>query len=108
MESTLRGWSLDRGSNGEAELEEAEEHLRHLRARRDTLASAGVLRRLEAIEKALTRKPLNVSEANRAMKQAVSKIVMDAADGTLTFHWHHADQPFEPLTFASVHGRAPR
>jgi hypothetical protein len=99
---------LDRGSNGEAELEEAEEHLRHLTARRDTLASAGVLRPLEAIEKALTHKPLNVSEANRAMKQAVSKIVMDTADGTLTFHWHYADEPSEPLPFAWVHGRAPK
>jgi hypothetical protein len=107
MESTLRGWSLDRGSNGEAELEEVAENLRHLSARRDTLASAGVLRRLEAIEHALTQKRTNVSEANKALKQAVSKIVMDTADGTLTFHWHHADQPSEPLPFAWVHGRAP-
>jgi hypothetical protein len=84
----------------EAELEKAEEHLRHLRARRDTLASAGVLRRLEAIEHALTQKRLNVSEANKALKQAVSKIVMDTEGETLTFHWHHAEEPSDPIRFA--------
>ena len=89
----------------EAELERAEEHLRHLRARRDTLASAGVQRRLEAIEHALTQKHLNASDANKALKQAVSRIVMDAEDGTLTFHWHHAEQPSEPIYFVSRHKR---
>jgi hypothetical protein len=59
-----------------------------------------VLRRLEAIEQALTQKRLNVSEANRALKQAVSRIVMDTECGTLTVHWHHADQPSEPIHFA--------
>jgi hypothetical protein len=44
-----------------------------------------VLRRLEAIEHALKQKRLNVSEANRALKQAVSKIVMDTERGKLTF-----------------------
>jgi hypothetical protein len=38
-----------------------------------------VLRRLKAIKRALRRKPLNVSEANRALNPAVSKIVMDTA-----------------------------
>ena len=84
----------------EQELKEAREHLRLLRARRDTLASASVLRRLAAIEKALTQKPLNVSDVNKALKQAVSKIVMDTDWGTLTFHWHHAEGPSEPITFA--------
>jgi hypothetical protein len=70
--------------------------------RRDTLASAGVLRRLEAIERALTQKRLNVSDANRALKQAVGKIVMDTECGTLTFHWHHADEPSDPIHFAWV------
>ena len=84
----------------EQELEETREHVRLLRARRDTLASASVLRRLAAIEKALTQKPLNVSDVNKALKQAVSKIVMDTDWGTLTFHWHHAEDPSEPITFA--------
>jgi hypothetical protein len=84
----------------EDELEEARGHVRLLRARRDTLASASVLRRLGAIEKALTQKPLNVSDVNKALKQAVSKIVMDTDWGTLTFYWHHAEDPSEPITFA--------
>ena len=67
-----------------------------------------MLRRLEAIKQALTQKRLNVSEANRALKQAVSKIVMDTARGSLTFHWHHADEPSDPLYFAWVHGRPPK
>ena len=88
----------------EKELENAEEHLRVLTARRDTLASASVLRRLEAIENALTRKQLNVSEVNKVLKQAMSKIVMDVEDRTLTFHWHHADEPSEPLDQCSEEG----
>jgi Recombinase/Recombinase zinc beta ribbon domain len=81
-------------------LEEAREHVRLLKVRRDTLASASVLRRLAAIEKALTQRPLNVSDVNKALKQAVSKIVMDTDWGTLTFYWHHAEDPSEPITFA--------
>jgi hypothetical protein len=84
----------------EQELEEAREHVWLLRTRRDTLASASVRRRLAAIEKALTQKPLNISDVNKALKQAVSKIVMDAERGTLTFHWHHAQDPSDPITFA--------
>jgi Recombinase zinc beta ribbon domain/Recombinase len=84
----------------EEQLEEVGKRLRDLRARRDTLASASVLRRLEAVERVLTQRRLNVGEANKVLKQAVSKIVMDADDGTLTFHWHHADEPSYPITFA--------
>jgi hypothetical protein len=84
----------------EAELKEHRDQLRHLRARRDTLASASVLRRLEAIEQALEKKPLNISETNRVLKQAVRKIVMDTERGALTFHWHHADEPSDPIHFA--------
>jgi hypothetical protein len=32
--------------------------------------------------------------------QAVGKIVMDTARGSLTFYWHHADEPSYPMTFA--------
>jgi DNA invertase Pin-like site-specific DNA recombinase len=84
----------------EQELAEAREHIRQLTARRDTLASASVLRRLAAIEKTLAQKPLNVSDVNKVLKQAVSKMVMDTDQGTLTFHWHHADDPSEPIRFA--------
>jgi predicted nuclease with TOPRIM domain len=65
----------------EAQLNEVQERLRDLRARRETLSSASVLRRLEAVKQALKQKRLNVSEANKVLKQAVSKIVMDADRG---------------------------
>jgi DNA invertase Pin-like site-specific DNA recombinase len=84
----------------EEALKEAREHIRRLAARRDTLASDSVLRRLAAIERALIQKPLDISDVNKVLKQAVSKIVMDAEEGTLTFYWHHAEDPSEPIPFA--------
>jgi hypothetical protein len=35
-------------------------------------------------------------------------IVMDTERGTLTFHWHNADEPSDPIHFAWVHGRPPK
>jgi hypothetical protein len=89
----------------EEQLEVAEEQLRLLRSRRDTLASTSVIRRLETAERALTIEPLEITPANRALKQVVSKIVMDAEAATLTFYWHHAEQPSEPIYFVSRHKR---
>jgi hypothetical protein len=69
------------------------------------LASGTVLRRLEAIQAAVSQKPMIVAEANGALRQAVSKIVIGAEAATITFHWHHAERPSEPLRFASRHQR---
>jgi hypothetical protein len=33
-----------------------------------------------------------VSDVNKALKEAVSKIVIDPEAGSLTIHWHHADE----------------
>jgi hypothetical protein len=52
----------------EKELEDAREHGRLLRARRDILASDSVLRRLEAIEKALTRKPAECQRGKQGIQ----------------------------------------
>jgi Recombinase/Recombinase zinc beta ribbon domain len=88
----------------ERELEEARERLRSLKARRDTLASPYVARRLKALEQALTRKPLNVVEANKTLKEAVSHIVINPETAELVLHWHHApEQPTEAGPFASRH-----
>jgi hypothetical protein len=63
-----------------------------------------VARRLRALERALTRKPLNVVEANKALKEAVSRIVINPESTALTLHWHHApDQPTDAGRFASRH-----
>jgi hypothetical protein len=81
------------------------ERLRKLRERRDTLARRYVRRRLTALGKALRRKPLNVVEANKALKEAVSKIVLDPEAGDLTIHWHHSEVSTEGGPFYSRHCR---
>jgi hypothetical protein len=85
----------------ERKLDEARERLRSLRAHRDTLASPYVARRLQALEQALTRKPLNVVEANKALKEAVSRIVINP-ETEVTLHWHHA--PDQPTDAGNNHG----
>jgi hypothetical protein len=87
----------------EAQLEEARERLRSLRERRDTLARPYVQRRLMALGRALRRKPLNVVDANEALKEAVSKIVLDPEAAQLTIHWHHASEPMRGVPFYSRH-----
>jgi DNA invertase Pin-like site-specific DNA recombinase len=89
----------------EEELAGYEKELRDLQARRDSKTSTAVKRRLEAIQQALTRKPLIVAEANKTLKQAVTKIVMDAEDATMSVYWHHADEPSDPIYFVSRHMR---
>jgi hypothetical protein len=88
----------------EAELEEARERLRELRTRRDAVAGPSVRRRLAAVQAALEQKPFNVVEANKALKQAVAKIVMFPERARLTIHWRHAEEPQE-LPFHSRHMR---
>jgi hypothetical protein len=94
----------------ERELDEARERLRDLRARKDTLASPYVMRRLRALEQALIRpltyKPLNVVEANKALKEAVGRIVINPETATLLLHWHHApEQPTDAGPFHTRHYR---
>lgn len=89
----------------EAEWKAARERVRALRAQQEAMAKPYVRLRLDALKKALQRKPLNVSEANRALKEAVSKIVFDP-EGKLTLHWHHApERPTEDVGFVSRHNR---
>ncbi len=88
----------------EAEWKAARERLRDLRTRRDAVARPYVQRRLDALRNALRRKPLNVVEANKALKEAVSKIVLDAEAGRIAIHWHHAaERPTEGVPFFSKH-----
>jgi hypothetical protein len=87
----------------EAEWKATRERLRALKARRDALARPYVQRRLDALMSALQRKPLNVVEANKALKESVSKIVLDPEEGTFAIHWHHATEPTEDVPFFSKH-----
>jgi DNA invertase Pin-like site-specific DNA recombinase/flagellar motility protein MotE (MotC chaperone) len=88
----------------ERELEQTRERLRTLRARGETLAKPYVQRRLQTLEQALTRKPLNIVQANKALKEAVSRVVINPESAELLLHWHHApDQPTDAGPFASQH-----
>jgi DNA invertase Pin-like site-specific DNA recombinase len=89
----------------ERELEEAQRTLRDLQRRRDTLAEPYVLRRLNTLREALQRKPLDVVTANSTLKEAVSKIVMDAEAGRLVIYWRHAEEPSEGVPVHSRHSR---
>jgi hypothetical protein len=68
----------------EAELEAAQEHLRVLVKQREKLARPYVRQRLSVLSRALKRKPLNVTEVNKALKEVVSKIVLDPKAGRMT------------------------
>lgn len=86
----------------ERELDDRHANLRELSARKETLTSASVAARLKALEEALTRKPFKVSDANRALRQAMRKIVVAPREAMLEIHWHHAEQTDE-IPFHSRH-----
>lgn len=69
--------------------------------RRDALRSTNVTMRLAAVEKALTREPMDTEEANKALRGAVSKMVMRPQNARLDIWWHHADNPQETLFMTS-------
>jgi DNA invertase Pin-like site-specific DNA recombinase len=85
------------------EWERAQETLRDLKARRDTLTSTYVLRRLNTLRDSLQREPLSVVDANNALKEAVSKVVLNPEAGRLIIYWRHADEPSEGVAFQSRH-----
>jgi Recombinase/Recombinase zinc beta ribbon domain len=89
----------------EAELDEAKEKLRALRIKRNTEVAPYVHKRLANLWETLRRKPFNVVEVNRALKETVSKIVLDPEAGQLAIYWHHASEPTEGVTFFSRHSR---
>ena len=94
-----------RGRAVEAEWKRARENLRALRARRDALTRPFVERRLNALEEALLREPLDVAGTNRTLKEAVSKIVLSPETGTLAIYWHHAAEATRKVPFFSRHSR---
>ena len=87
----------DRLQKAERELEETRANLRRAIERRDTLANTQALKRLAAVEKALTREPMDTEEANRALRGAVRKMVMRPQEGRLDVLWHHAEELQETL-----------
>jgi DNA invertase Pin-like site-specific DNA recombinase len=88
----------------EHERNETAEQLRKLKAHRDSLASPSVQRKLMELKTALEQRPLNVSKTNAALKQAVSRIVVDPERATITIHWRHSDETRD-IWFYSRHFR---
>jgi hypothetical protein len=79
----------------EAQIEQARDQAAELNKRRDSMTSTSVRRKLDNISTALSQSPLNISEANRVLKQALRKMVMRPAQGRLELHWHHSDETQE-------------
>jgi DNA invertase Pin-like site-specific DNA recombinase len=79
----------------EQELDGVRENLRKTTERRDTLTSTNVKMRLAAVEKALTRVPMDTEAANKALRGAVRKMIMKPQEGSLDILWHHAEEPQE-------------
>lgn len=88
----------------EAKIEATEVSVRQLYMNLERLAAPSVIKRLTALRDSLLREPFDVAAANRRLKEAVRKIVIDPEDATLSIHWHHADQESEVM-FHSRHKR---
>jgi DNA invertase Pin-like site-specific DNA recombinase len=87
--------------SAELELEQTRDNLRKRMERRDALTSTNVKKRLAAVQKAFTQKPLDTEEANKALRGAVRRMVMRPQEGTLDIVWHHADAPQETVFVTS-------
>jgi hypothetical protein len=85
----------------ERELDEQREALRKAAERRDALTSTNVKVRLDAVQKAFTTEPMDTEAANKALRGAVSRMVMRPQVGTLEILWHHVDEPQDTLFLTS-------
>ncbi len=86
----------------EAELKGLHKTLRDLRAQRDTLTTASVRDRLKAAQDVLTGPHKSVSETNRALRQAIRRIMLDPEQGRLWVQWHHSEE-IQDILCASKH-----
>jgi hypothetical protein len=57
------------------------------------MTSASVKRKLDSISNVLRQSPLNITEANRVLRQAIRKMVMNPAQGRIDIYWTHSDEP---------------
>lgn len=87
------------------ELGETQERLRTITAQRDTMTTASVRDRLKAVKKALEADTVNVVAANQALRQAVSRIVLDPEKARLELYWHHAPESVQVIYFHTRHNR---
>jgi hypothetical protein len=78
-------------SDAERELRVLQKSLRDLRAQRDTLTTASVKDRLNAVQKVLSSNT-SVAETNQALRQAMQRIMLDPEQGRLWIRWHHSEE----------------
>jgi hypothetical protein len=102
IEDLLEARIADRSAAAQRALREAEEMreaiadtLRTLRDSRDALASTNVTARLDAVRAALIAEPMDIAEANRALRAAVRRMTMRPQEAGLDILWQHAEEPQE-------------
>ncbi len=86
----------------ERSIKATETKLRELVERRERLGTPFVVQRLQILRDELTRKEFDVGAANRAIKAAVDRIVIDPERSRLDVHWRDSDVVSE-LPFWSRH-----
>ena len=89
--------------DAERGIKATEAKLRELTERRERLGTPFVVRRLNALRDELMREDFNVARANRAIKAAVQRIVIDPERARLDVHWRDSDFVSE-LPIWSRHG----
>jgi DNA invertase Pin-like site-specific DNA recombinase len=89
----------------ETELREAQARLRTITAERDTLTTTSVRERLKAVKKALEADTVNVVATNQALRQAMSRIVLDPEKARLEVYWHHSPENVQVVNFYTRHMR---
>jgi DNA invertase Pin-like site-specific DNA recombinase len=89
----------------DTELRETQARLRTITAQRDTLTTASVRDRLKAVKKALGSATMNVIATNQALRQAMSRIVLDPEKARLEVYWHHAPEAVQVINFYTRHMR---
>jgi DNA invertase Pin-like site-specific DNA recombinase len=87
------------------ELGEAQARLRTITAQRDTLTTASVRDRLKAVKKTLGSDTVNIVATNQALRQAVSRIVLDPEKARMELYWHHAPESVQVISFYTRHAR---
>jgi hypothetical protein len=78
-------------AEAERNIELNERQLQELRDRRERLGAPFIIRRLNTLREELMRQGFDVAAANRAVKAAVGKVVVDPEGGRINVHWRDSD-----------------
>lgn len=95
-----------RAAHVERELNEVRSEGLRLRAEKVRLASPHVTRRLQRLRDCFKTNPLDVPVANRALRDCVKTLSIDARRGRIDIEWHHGSSLQEAIPFRSRHVRS--